>query len=163
MKDYYTEILLERAPAGKDKALFYVFTALAAGGLLVMPVLPPGLIGAAAFGWLAKVMHGRTHTEYEYLFVNGDMDIDTIINKRKRKHLLSCRAEDVEILAPEGHEKLKPFEKCKKYDYSTRRADRKRFVLVVRQGSETAWIVFEPDQTVVEGFEMRIPRKVVRK
>ncbi len=35
------------------------------------------------------------NAEYEYCFTNGDMDIDKILGKRKRKHLCSFSLKDV--------------------------------------------------------------------
>ena len=40
----------------------------------------------------------RLDLEYEYLYVNGDLDIDKIMGKQKRKRVFSMNVNDLELL-----------------------------------------------------------------
>ncbi len=70
----------------KDSLLKYgliVLTVLAVfAGLIITPL---ALIIAVALGIACYFVIPKTDVEYEYLFVNGDLDIDMIMSKTKRK------------------------------------------------------------------------------
>ena len=49
------------------------------------------------------LMFRNLNVEYEYVFVNGDLDIDKIMNKaRRKKRMSSVDADQMELLAPVG-------------------------------------------------------------
>lgn len=68
--------------------------------LLVMniPLLSPLLIIGVGYGawWLVTGLN----IEYEYCVTNGDIDIDMILAKRKRKRIVSVSGRKVESLLP---------------------------------------------------------------
>ena len=51
----------------------------------------------------------KLEVEYEYLYVNGELDIDAIYSKQKRKKMGSYDASELEILAPENSHELDSF------------------------------------------------------
>lgn len=101
--------------------------------------------------------------EYEYLFVNGDLDIDKIMNKAKRKRMFSANVNDLEILAPADSIEVRQYQKAKTYNYSSGSGQAALYALVVSERGEQKKIIFGPNDTIVEGFYMMAPRKVVRK
>ena len=86
MSDLYSECLVKKEPTSKDAAVKYGLIALivlfVAAGLFLLPIL---LIGAVALGVAAYFIIPGTDLEYEYLFVNGELDIDKIMAKSKRR------------------------------------------------------------------------------
>lgn len=66
--------------------------------VLNVPLLTPLLIVGIAYGawWLITGLN----VEYEYCVTNGDIDIDLIIAKRKRKRIVSVVGRKVESLLP---------------------------------------------------------------
>ena len=102
--------------------------------------------------------------EYEYIYINGDLDIDKVMHKERRKHMLSVNVKDVEMLAPEGAFQLQSYKAGKIYDYSSGIPSApNRYVLVFTRSGETFKVLFEPNSDLVEGFFLMAPRKVVRK
>ena len=61
-------------------------------GLYVFFVCAAGLI--ALDYWLISFFH----LEFEYSITNGDITVDKIINRRKRKHLLTFSAKDIDVI-----------------------------------------------------------------
>mgnify|MGYP000149308937 CR=1 FL=1 len=112
---------------------------------------------------LDVLMFRRLNVEYEYLFVNGDLDIDKIMNKAKRKRMFSANVNDLEILAPADSIEVRQYQKAKTYNYSSGSGQAALYALVVSERGEQKKIIFEPNDTIVEGFYMMAPRKVVRK
>ena len=102
MSDYYTEQLVKKKADGKDiviKILLIFCTVFSFFLVLLMPflmILPVLLIVLDVF------LFRRLDLEYEYLYVNGDLDIDKIMGKQKRKRVFSMNVNDMELLAPRG-------------------------------------------------------------
>ena len=97
MSDLYSEFLVKKESTAKDAIVKYgliVLTVLAAGsGLFINPLL---LVLAIALGVACYFVIPRTDLEYEYLFVNGEFDIDMVMAKSKRKKVMS-----VNLLLPD--------------------------------------------------------------
>jgi hypothetical protein len=55
------------------------------------------IVGLIYFG--IRVATSR-NVEYEYIVTNGDLDIDMIVAKRKRKRIFSANCKEFEIVAP---------------------------------------------------------------
>ena len=104
----------------------------------------------------------RLDVEYEYLYVNGDLDIDKIMHKAKRKRIFSTNIDNMELLAPEGNEGINQFRNAKVVDYSSGSADARRYVLVVADNGQVTKLVFEPNDDIIEGIFLMAPRKVVK-
>lgn len=108
--------------------------------------------------------------EYEYIFLNGDLDFARIIGKKKRVELLSISMSEVELVAPASSAKLKPYEKGdrKGYllrDYSSAFPSHKdrMYVMLCRAEEQAYRIVFEPSEKLLDAMWQHAPRTVVRK
>lgn len=108
-------------------------------------------------------MFQRMDVEYEYLFVNGDLDIDKIMHKARRKRVCSVNINDVEILAPADSGDARQYQRAKTQDYTSASGSKNVYALVVNEKGVLKKILFEPNDTIVEGFFLMAPRKVVRK
>ena len=86
MGDLYSELLVKKDKTAKDSLLKYgliVLTVLAVlAGLIITPL---ALIIAVALGIACYFVIPKTDVEFEYLFINGDFDIDMKIGRA------SCR------------------------------------------------------------------------
>lgn len=96
--DTYKEQLVKKAMTTNDhlRKVMLVIIALSLSGLLIvlaMMMAPQFLLmGLFASGFLiygAFYFGKDIETEYEYLYTNGDMDIDKILGQRRRKRLVS--------------------------------------------------------------------------
>jgi hypothetical protein len=95
--DHFAEYMVEKQPSSQDRAK--------RGGILVAAVLLVGITAGLAFwtGWLvillvtALIIYGAYYlltgcrVEYEYSITNGEFDVEKIIGKRKRVHLLTVQ------------------------------------------------------------------------
>ena len=90
MGDLYSELLVKKDKTAKDSLLKYgliVLTVLAVfAGLIITPL---ALIIAVALGIACYFVIPKTDVEYEYLFINGDFDID---KKKESKELQIIRS-----------------------------------------------------------------------
>lgn len=132
-------------------------------GIMALLVSALGIIVMLAAVIIGVIVLRQMNLEYEYLFVNGDFDVDKIMNKARRKRAFSMNVSDLEILAPEHAAELKSYKNLKALDYSSGNKDARRYGMVVAERGQKTMIIFEPNDTIVEGFFMLAPRKVIRK
>ena len=99
MSDFYTEQLIKKQTTGKDRMIKILLILLTVVSVLIIFIFPFGIILPVALIALDVFMFQRMDVEYEYLFVNGDLDIDKIMHKARRKRVCSVNINDVEILA----------------------------------------------------------------
>ena len=102
MSDLYLEELVKRKKTGTDQALRCVLMALTAIGV-VLSLLTWNLIIIAisiAICVADIFIFPRFQTEWEYQYVNGELDVDRIMNKAKRKRMASYDISKAELIAP---------------------------------------------------------------
>ncbi len=100
--------------------------------------------------------------EFEYMVTNGDLDIDTIISKKKRKRILSVSVKDFEVIASLKSDKLtSDIQQIKNviHTESSPSADGLYFGVVNYKGARTV-VVMEPSEKVLNALRSAAPRKV---
>lgn len=164
MSDLYSELLVKKDPTAKDAAVKYGLIALTvlcvAAGLFVSPLLLLGAIGA---GVACYFVIPKTDVEYEYLFVNGEMDIDAVYAKSKRKKIKSVNLLEADLVAPLNSHRLDYYngnQKLKVLDYSSGNPEHKRFAVITRDGTEACKIIIEPDEDMAKAIKNSAPSKV---
>ena len=101
--------------------------------------------------------------EYEYCVTNGDMDVDKIINRRKRKRITSLKFSDIEIMAPVGYEQFKneengEFAEVIMAAISPDHPD--AYYIIYDNNGKRTKLIFNPTQKIVEIAKVFAPRKV---
>lgn len=107
MLDYFTENIVKRKKDAKDIVLsaiivvgaLLVFLILCYIGLLtgLMQILFLFACGAL---WGAYILLGKLSIEYEYIVTNGEMDVDKIMQRRKRKRIITVKAKNIRSIEP---------------------------------------------------------------
>lgn len=162
MSDFYTEQLVKKRTTMKDIFIKALMVALTIVSVLVVFLFPFGIIFPVVMVAADVFVFKRMNVEYEYLFVNGDLDIDKIMDKAKRKRIFSTNVNDVEMLAPINASELTQHQGAKVFDYSTNNEGARVYALIVIDHGQKKKILFEPNETIVEGFSMLAPRKVIK-
>lgn len=162
MSDFYTEQLVKKQVTMRDIFIKALLVAFAIASVFVLFMFPVAIIVPIVVIALAVFLIRRLDVEYEYLYVNGDLDIDKIMHKAKRKRVYSVNVADMELLAPEGAPELEQYRNAKIQDYSSGVQDAARYVLVTAQNGQVSKLLFEPNDTIIEGIFMLAPRKVKR-
>lgn len=163
MSDYYTEQLVKKRPDSKDLAMKVGLVCLFVLSVLIVFVFPIGLILPILVIVFDVFMFRRLNVEYEYLYVNGDLDIDKIMNRSKRKKMFVMNVSDLEMLAPVDAPELRQYHNTKTANYCSGDNNARQYAMIVADHGELKKIIFEPNDTIVEGFYILAPRKVIRK
>lgn len=95
--DIFTEQRVIKPTSGKDtalKALIIVVTGMICAASIYLMLCGLGIVLFLAAGLVFGAYYLVTgfYSEYEYIVTNGEMDIDKIIAKRKRKRLITVKA-----------------------------------------------------------------------
>ncbi len=102
--DYFAEYMIRRILTGTDKLLraLYVLAALVLTVLIAFVALYTGrfmvmvwflLVVALWYGCYQLIR--RQNIEYEYVFVNGELEVDVIYAKSVRRNLVRVRVADI--------------------------------------------------------------------
>ena len=164
MSDLYSELLVKKEPTAKDSIVKYgmiVLTVLAVGaGLFISRIL---LLVAVALGVASYFVIPRTDLEYEYLFVNGEFDIDMVMSKSKRKKVMSMNLREADLVAPLDSHRMDYYNgnsRLKTLDYSSGNPEHKRFAIIMKAGGENSRIIIEPDDEMAKAIKNSAPSKV---
>lgn len=135
--------------------LFTFFFAGVTGSRLLFAL---GLISGCLIVWFWP----RFNVEWEYIFVDGQLDFDTISGGEKRKTRLRIDFEQVEVVAPAGSHALDAYKHYKVRDYSSLKKDADIYVIVAKIAEEgLEQIYFEPSEKMISLMKEKAPRKVM--
>ena len=164
MGDLYSELLVKKDKTAKDSLLKYgliVLTVLAVfAGLIITPL---ALIIAVALGIACYFVIPKTDIEYEYLFINGDFDIDMIMSKTKRKKVKSFKLSESDLAAPLDSHRMDYYngnQNMKVLDFSSGNPEHKRFGVITRLDGNLCKIILEPDEALAQAMKNSAPSKV---
>ncbi len=121
------------------------------------------IILAVAFGIASYIIFPRLNVEYEYVFCDGQLDFDKIMNGEKRKHVARVDMDQVTVCAPIKSHALDGYnrEGVKRVDFSSREENAKIWGLVTTAGEQSTMYLFEPSEDMVRRMKQKGPRKVV--
>lgn len=99
--DTYAEHIVKKIPTGNDtlKKVLAASVSIITGTLIAIVFMPIGLLFAMAIFYGGYYWFTIFDIEYEYAVTNGEIDIDKIIAKRKRKKMLTVNAGTFETFA----------------------------------------------------------------
>ena len=163
MGDFYAEKLVRKKTTGKDIMIKCLMAALTVIAVFSLFVIPFGIFLIFLMIGLDIFIFRSLDVEYEYQYINGDIDIDKIMHKERRKNVFAANIKDMELLAPSGKSQLNSFGDARLYDFTGGFGDADVYEMVFVESGVKKKVLFEPDERMVEGIWMQAPRKVIRK
>ncbi len=163
MEDVFIEQLVQKKSSSSDRMPVYGVSLVAAvvffAGLFFQLLL---CILGIALGVLAYFLYKNTDIEYEYCLVNSQLDIDKIIAKSRRKHLVTLELKDAEMIAPKESDRIRHLANpnVKEQDFSTH-SERATFVIVIADEKQQMMrVYFDPDNNMMNAIYKMMPSKV---
>ncbi|MBO4399694.1 MAG: hypothetical protein J5795_06140 [Lachnospiraceae bacterium] len=164
----YAECVVKRKSRATDSLLkgLLVFGVLAlgffatiTGGLLQLLALflTIGMFFFAMYQW------SRFNVEYEYIFVDGQIDFDAVYSGTSRKHLKRIDMEKTEVVAKPDSSALDGYKhlELKPTDYTSGADSDKVYAIIVKGEKCQEEILFEPDENFLQYMKKKSPRKVI--
>lgn len=165
MNEAYAEWLVKR----KTPFYAYILTAVMAVITLISIffALTSGVISVIimfAAGFATYILYRNFNVEYEYLYVSGQLSIDKIMGKAKRKKAWEASMEEIKVIAPSDSYVLKDYRVSgsKKMDFSSGAPGAKTYTVIHQSGANATEIIIEPNDKMLQCFRQTAPRKVVQ-
>ncbi|MDR1736447.1 MAG: hypothetical protein LBR85_06230 [Oscillospiraceae bacterium] len=141
--------------------------------LLVLTVisvffLMPGMVfvvtpASAAGIWGLVTLIKRLGREYEYILTNGELDIDVIAGRLKRRRLLSVDCRGFEIMAPASDAYAREMEsqtiKVRQDFSSSPNAPGRYFAVFSAKDGARTLLIFQPNDAMRESLKGLLRRK----
>ena len=111
------------------------------------------------------LVHKYNYIEHEYTYIEGQLDIDRIYAKARRRSIAKIDMEDLIIIAPSGSREVSNYERddhISKKNCSSCEPDHKVYDAVYKTDKGTFVIYFEPDENMLDLMTVRNPRKIVK-
>lgn len=172
--DYFAEYMIRRVLTGKDKLLrvLYVLGALVLTAGIVFAALHTGQIMVMIWFLLAVALwYGcyqllrRQNVEYEYTFVNGELEVDVIYAKSVRRNLVSVRAAEITHCARRDDARFD-----KEYDNVpahllllsavSNKPGAKVYYADFLYNAERTRLLFEPNKKILEMMQKYNPKRI---
>ena len=164
MSDLYTEESIKKEKTGRE---MLIKAALIAGTVL-------SVLSFMILGWIALILIAgfavadyfiipSLDLEYEYLYVNGELDIDKIMSKQKRKRVFSGDISALELMAPSQSHELDHYRSrsdVKAKDFSSGKQDAKTFTMILKKEQGIEMVTFEPSDIILKDMKRMAPREV---
>ena len=168
MGDIFKEQIVKRKPTTGDMVKKI---GLAAAVLVIFIVSSPYLGQFAIFitfaaGFGAYILMGRLNVEYEYIFTNGDLDIDIIYNRTQRKRLFTGRVSDFEVMAhvTDNNHAGDFSSAVETKDYSSGVVSDITYAFLTFYKNKRTKIIFEPNEMMMKAISSALtPRKLFKK
>ncbi len=167
MADVFTEHMVKRRSSPKTaliKLLIAAASALAAlwpalallKGVNLLYFLP--LTAAGGF-WFGRKLILRQNVEFEYMVTNGELDVDKILARRIRRHLLTVDCRSFITLAPCAPGRpYEPTPVGRRVDASSAPDSPQRWLVVFPGGDGVrTLLVFEPNEQMLDAFRQLNP------
>ncbi len=164
MNQLYAEAGTKRKDNGKILGLRALLILGVAIGVILM--LLGGVFGIAGVVLVVAMIYffPKLNVEYEYVFVDGQIDFDRITGKAKRKTLLRIDMEQTEIIAPQGSHALDGFTYVQliNKDFSSGDKNVKPYIIIASVEDKKYRIAFEPSEKMLAMMKQKSPRKIAQ-
>ncbi|MBO7217718.1 MAG: hypothetical protein J6V50_03360 [Clostridia bacterium] len=162
--DTFFEQIIKVKRTGKDIAIL-VATLLGAavllsiaGMFLMTSYMPLAFLGGFGVCWGAYKLIMLTYVEYEYIYTNGDLDIDKITARASRKRVVSIVCSSVERYG-KYNPAVRPSDSVKKVFMLCDADDPDaKYLIAPSKKDGLVMIVFAPDERMRGVIEKAIPR-----
>ena len=159
VSETYVECLVARKSSFAVRFLKTLLIMLTVCFVLIGMVFVPGFLIAIATGVGAYFAYMNADLEYEYLYLDKEINIDKVMAKSRRKRIATYDIQRMEVFAPVKSYHLDAFKnrEMKSVDYSSRMDDNKKYMMVYEGNLKVFW---EPSLEMVKAIQTIAPRKV---
>ena len=163
MSSVFKEQIVKRKPNSKDR---FKRIGLVIAALIVIiiafsyiPWIASFLTVAAVFG--AWYLMAYLKVEYEYAFTDGELDIDAIYNRSRRKRLFTARVGDIETMA-HVNDKMRAGEfqgAVQTLDYSSGVVGDDTYAFLITYKGKRTKVIIEPNAVMLKAFATVLTRR----
>lgn len=164
--DVFIEKIVQKKKDLKDIALSVLIwiAAVIISFIAIMFLSSFGVLIAGGAMYGAWYLTTSFSLEFEYILTNGEIDVDKIIARRKRKRIITVNSRQFEIFAPyiQKYQNEYNSQTIKEKIYALSSIDSPDAYFAIFDHKETGktLLVFEPDERMINNFKTLNPRRV---
>lgn len=165
MNEAYAEWLVKR----KTPVVSYIMNGIMVVVTLVciFLALTTNIVGVIAMflaGGATYLLMRNANVEFEYLYVTGQLSIDKIFGRSKRKKAWECSMDEIQIIAPAESYVLKDYENSntKTMDFTSGQPGVKVYAVIANSKGQSTKALIEPNDKMLQCFRQSSPRKVIQ-
>lgn len=179
--DVFMEYLVQKKKTTKDKVLIagLILLAVILTFVLLIAMMALGVSGNAigqmsgslgalliAGVWYGLyLIKGMMNVEYEYIVTNSELDIDKVMSKRGRKHLVTVDMHDVKTMARVDDDTCNdvyknPPSNVKVLDYSALNENLDTYFIDCKIDETRTIVVFQPTKKMIESLWKYNPKAI---
>ena len=159
MEEQFCEVLIRKKSLPGGRGLVFGFGILCVAvwisGIFLLPLLLPAAALTALLWWIWR----RNNTEYEYSYVGGEIRIDRIVARSRRKHLITLEKEGILKVAPENMFRG-PENGLIVADYSSGEEGKQVYALLYEKKGRRMKVLFEPGEKMLSMMKSALPGKI---
>lgn len=157
-REYGIQALIFIVTIGLSMAVFmFCMAKLQPYGLMI------GTISIGILVYFGYKLFMRLDVEYEYIYLNGEIDVDKIICKSERSRLLTVKAANFEQFGEYNEatrEKVDSYPVNKRFDVRSNKRDKLYYAVFNHKEHNKSLLIFEPDERIFEDMKRYIPKSV---
>jgi len=163
MGDVFKEQIVKRQQTAGDSlkrvGLVLAAAVLSVAALLLGSFIGPFLVAAIVFG--AWFLMSFIRREYEYSFTAGELDIDVIYNRSRRKRVFSARVNDIEIMAHiDDKMHIGAFQGAQiTKDYTSGVNGNNTYIAMINYENKRTKLVIEPNEVMLKAIAGVLTRR----
>ena len=163
MGDIFKEQIVKRQPSTKDslKRVGLILAALFITLIVFtfVPGLAPFIVVAIVFG--AWYLMSFLKVEYEYAFTDGELDIDIIYNRARRKRVFTARVNDFEIMTHvDDKTHMGSFSGAQEVrDYSSGVTNENTYAFLINYKGKRLKVIIEPNAVMLKALATVLTRR----
>jgi len=163
MGDVFKEQIIKRKPTVRDIALrtLILVAAFVIAIVALFTLRSIGVLIAFAIGFGAYYLMSFFNVEYEYIFTNGDLDIDVIYSKSRRKRLFSGSVKSFDIMC-QIEDKMRIGEFTNAHvtlDYSSGVPNENTYAFITLHKNKRTKVIIEPNEKMLKAFSGMMSRQ----
>lgn len=163
MNNAYTETSVKKKATIGDTLLKIaawagVLVVFAAGLLFRFSLL---MFAALILAALAYMFLPYLSVVYEYVYCDGQIDFDKIMNGEKRKQIYRTDLDKAVLIAPASSHEMDGYKysKTPERDFTSKVEGRRVYAIVENAGEQNTILYFEPDDRMLDMIKQKAPRK----
>ncbi len=182
MDDIYLEYMIKKKKTGWQKAFIaalVIFASVASAAILILlyvlmlaffesgyrEMIPAvGLLLIAGMWYGAYLLIGMQNIEYEYILTNSELDLDKVMSKKGRKHIVTFDFKEISICAnikdSEHNYDYKNAATDKTYDLVGDKAGDNIYFADFSEEGASARVLFQPSYKLITSAKKFNPRNI---
>ena len=103
----------------------------------------------------------RANVEFEYFYMDGELEIAKVINKSRRKKVITLKDEMIQLVTHADAEEIASFAGLKEIDCSSKDPQDRPFAIICNHQSVAKKVLIQVNAELLREFQLRMKNKVV--